>query len=259
MPVPVPLLDLKAQYQTIRDEVDEVVREVIESQYFVMGPNVDALEAEIAEYLGVPHAIGCASGTDALLLPMRAIDPQVIESAVPHRGDDSGREVILPAFTFFATAGAVWNAGFTPVFCDVDPVTFNVTRETLEAVWTEEDARGRAGPPLRADGADGRDQRARPRAGRGGDRGRGAGNRGSPGDRWTAGDGRERGHPRRDLLLPDENLGGFGDGGMITTDDAELAERLRKLRGPRWTADVPPRDGGDELAPRARFRPRCSA
>ena len=123
--MPVPLLDLRAQYATIRDELDEAVQKVFESQGFVLGPEVEGLEKEIADYIGVPHAIGCASGTDALLLPLKALHPE------------PGDEVIIPTFTFFATAGAVWNSGFTPVFCDVDGETFNVTPETLDAAWTD--------------------------------------------------------------------------------------------------------------------------
>ena len=123
--MPVPFLDLKLQYNALRSELDEAVGRVVSSQGFVLGPEVTALEEEVAEYLGVPFAVGVASGTDALLLPLRALEP------------NPGDEIILPAFTFFATAGAVWNSGFTPVFCDVDPDTFNVTAETLEAVWTD--------------------------------------------------------------------------------------------------------------------------
>ncbi|MFC1791381.1 DegT/DnrJ/EryC1/StrS family aminotransferase, partial [Gemmatimonadota bacterium] len=122
--MPVPFLHLKLQYQSLKTELDKTLLRVAESQHFVLGPEVQALEEEIADYLGVPFPVGVASGTDALLLPLRALDPE------------PGDEVIVPAFTFFATAGAVWNAGFKPVFCDVDLETFNVTAATLEAVWT---------------------------------------------------------------------------------------------------------------------------
>lgn len=97
----------------------------MESPIFILGPEVTALEAELAAYLGFPHAISCASGTDALLLPLKAL------------GAEPGSDILIPSFTFFATAGAVGNAGYRPVFCDVDPDTFNVTVETLDAVWTE--------------------------------------------------------------------------------------------------------------------------
>ncbi len=222
----VPLLDLGAQYQSIREELDAVLMEVVESQWFVMGPNVDALEAEIAEYLGVPHAIGCASGTDALLLPMKAIDPAVTGDGP---GDDR-RDVIVPAFTFFATAGAVWNAGFRPVFCDVDPVTFNVTPETLEPAWTD---RTRAVVPVHLFGqmagmadinrmAEERDAIVFE------DAAQAIGARQEiDGETVMAGAAATVGAIS---FFPTKNLGGFGDGGMVTTHDDEIAERVRKLR-----------------------------
>ena len=98
---------------------------VIERQQFIMGPEVPALEADIARFCHTKHAIGCASGTDALLLPLMALDLK------------PGDEVICPAFTFFATAGTVHNAGGTPVFVDIDPATFNVTAATIEPAITK--------------------------------------------------------------------------------------------------------------------------
>lgn len=219
----IPLLDLKAQYQSIRAELDSVVLGVIERQGFILGPEVDAFEEEMAAYLGVEHAIGCASGTDALLLPLRAMDPE------------PGDEVVLPAFTFFATAGAAWNAGFRPVFCDVDPDTFNVTEETVAAAWTD---RSRALIPVHLFGqmapmegilrfacarealvledcaqsigarqrVVGPDAVARPVA---------SGTLGA----WGA-----------FSFFPSKNLGGFGDGGLVTTRDAARADKIRKLR-----------------------------
>jgi len=220
----VPLLDLKPQYQSIRDALDAALLRVAESQGFILGPEVEALEAELAEFLNVPYAIGCASGTDALLLPLKALDPE------------PGDEVVIPAFTFFATAGAVWNAGFRPVFCDVDPDTFNVRRETLEAAWTP---RTRAIIPVHLFGqmapmADilelaqargavviedcaqsiGAAQRlAGPHAREGWVQSGAAGDMGSF------------------SFFPTKNLGGFGDGGLVTVrDSAELADRVGKLR-----------------------------
>jgi dTDP-4-amino-4,6-dideoxygalactose transaminase len=105
--MPVPLLDLQRQYKTIKDEVDREVMRVVESQRFILGPDVEKLETEIAEYTGSRHAIACASGTDAILLPLKALPLE------------PGAEVISPAFTFFATAGAICNAGMKPVFCDI--------------------------------------------------------------------------------------------------------------------------------------------
>lgn len=222
----VPLLDLKAQYDSIREDLDAAVMDVVESQWFVMGPNVEALEAEIAEYLGVPHAIGCASGTDALLLPMKAIDPCVTGEGVT----DDRREVIVPAFTFFATAGAVWNAGFKPVFCDVDPVTFNVTPDTLDEVWTEQT---RAVVPVHLFGqmapmAEINEMAAERDAIVFEDAAQAIGARQEiDGEPVMAGAAGEVGAIS---FFPSKNLGGFGDGGMVTTHDDEIAERVRKLR-----------------------------
>ena len=98
---------------------------MVESQRFVLGPAVEAFEEAVAEQVGVRHAVGCANGTDAIWLVLRAL------------GLEPGDEVIVPAFTFFGTAGAVWNAGLRPVFCDVDPVTFNLDADTVRACWSD--------------------------------------------------------------------------------------------------------------------------
>ncbi len=220
----VPLLDLKPQYEAIKDEVDRAIARVVDSQGFVLGPEVEALEGALAELVGVPHAIGCASGTDALLLPLKALDPA------------PGDEVILPAFTFFATAGAAWNAGFKPVFCDIDPRTFNVNLETVERVWTERtravipvhlfgqmapmaelaELAGERGALLLEDAAQAIGARQRRGAGASGDGGSVA-----AGAAGTAG---------AFSFFPTKNLGAFGDGGLVTSVDADLAERVAKLR-----------------------------
>lgn len=219
----VPLLDLRSQYEGIKDEVDAAVRRVVSSQHFILGPEVEALENEIASYVGTPHAVGCASGTDALLLPLRALEPV---------SDD---EVILPSFTFFATAGAAWNAGFKPVFCDVDPVTFNVTTETVEEVWTD---RTRAVIPVHLFGQMAPMHELVGLAGRRGavvledaaqaigarQRSRGPGSR----DGWVmAGAAGDAG---AFSFFPTKNLGGFGDGGMVTSRQPRLTETVGKLR-----------------------------
>lgn len=110
----VPVLDLKRQYVTIKDEIDAAILDVVASVQFILGPHVKAFEDAAADYCGVKHAIGVASGTDALLLSLKALDI------------GPGDGVILPSFTFFATAGVIHNAGATPVFCDIDPKTFNL-------------------------------------------------------------------------------------------------------------------------------------
>ncbi len=214
----VPLLDLTAQYQALREELDAAVSRVVRSQGFVLGPEVEAFEEAMAQYLGVAHAVGVASGTDALLLPLMALEPE------------PGDEVVVPAFTFFATAGAVWNAGFRPVFCDVDPVTFNVSAATLSAAWTP---RTRAVIPVDLFGQMAPMEDILPLA-----RDRGA---------VVLEDAAQAVGARREIegasvmagavapvtafsFFPTKNLGGFGDGGMVTALDGDLAERVRKLR-----------------------------
>src|ERR1700681_146884 len=114
-----PLLDLKAQSPPIRDSVVNAMTKVVEDQAFILGEPVERLERDVAKLSQATHAIGCANGTDALLLALRALDVG--------RGD----EVLTTPFTFFATAGAVHNVGARPVFADIDPDTFNLTGETI--------------------------------------------------------------------------------------------------------------------------------
>jgi dTDP-4-amino-4,6-dideoxygalactose transaminase len=210
----VPFLDLTLQYRSIRTEIDEAIQRVVASQGFVLGPEVQGLEEEIAAYVGVPHAVGVASGTDAILLPLKALDPR------------PGDEVVIPAFTFFATAGAVWNAGLKPVFCDVDPVTFNVTAETVDAAWT---ARTRATVPVHLYGQMAPMDEIRALASRRGafvleDAAQAIGASQSGARAGSAGDAGAF------SFFPTKNLGGFGDGGIVTTADGELAEKVAKLR-----------------------------
>lgn len=218
----IPLLDLKAQYATIENEVREAVDRVISSQGFVMGPEVEAFEEDMARYLDVPHAVGVASGTDAILLPLKALDP--------HPGD----EVIVPAFTFFATAGAAWNAGFTPVFCDVHPETFNVTVETLEAARTE---RTRAVVPVHLFGQMAPMEEILAWAERHGlmvledaAQAIGARREGGPGGKEGPTMAGAWAPVAAFSFFPTKNLGGFGDAGMVTARDDDMAERVRKLR-----------------------------
>ena len=214
----VPLLDLKAQHAAIKDAVLPAVLSVIERQQFIMGPEVAALEEAVAKVSSVRHAIGCASGTDALLLPLITLDLQ------------PGDEVICPAFTFFATAGTVHNAGGTPVFVDIEPGTFNLAPAAVEAAITPrtraiivvhlfgqlaamesilEIARAR-GLPVIEDAAQAIGARRR------------------IGGQWhTAG---ALGWCGTLSFFPSKNLGGWGDGGMMLTQDDALAERLRRLR-----------------------------
>ena len=119
--MPVPLLDLKLQYQSIREEIEPVIKQVVESQMFILGPEVERLEAEIAAYCSSAHAVGCTSGSDAIILALQAI------------GAKPGDEVLCPSYTFFATGGAVARMGLKPVFVEIDPTTFNMCPRATEA------------------------------------------------------------------------------------------------------------------------------
>src|SRR4029453_989890 len=122
---PIPLMDMVAQYRTIQKEIDEAIRQVLEAGQFILGPNVAALEKEVPAYLGVKRGVGVASGTDALVLALRALEI------------GSGDEVIVPSYTFFATAGAVLLVGATPVCVDVDPQTYTINVEQIRSHITD--------------------------------------------------------------------------------------------------------------------------
>jgi dTDP-4-amino-4,6-dideoxygalactose transaminase len=212
--VGVPALNLKAQYESIRGEIEDVVRQTMESQGFVMGPEVSELEREIAEYCGARHGIGCASGTDALLLPLMAwnIGP--------------GDEVITSPYTFFATAGSIWRVGARPVFVDIDPATYNIDASRIEAAITP---KTRAIIPVHLYGQAADMDAIRPIAERHNllileDAAQAIGARYKDRPVGTLG------HIAAFSFYPSKNLGGFGDGGMMTTDDPQLARHLARLR-----------------------------
>ena len=210
----IPLLDLTAQYDAISQEVDDAIRDVVHSQRFILGEPVERFEAAVADFLGVDHAVGCANGTDALLLTLRAFELEP--------GDD----VVIPSFTFFATAGAVWNAGLRPVFCDVDPHTFNVTAETVGAAWTE---RTRGTIPVHLFGQMAPMTEIRTLVSEHGgfvleDVAQAIGSSQAGVMAGASGDAGAF------SFFPTKNLGAFGDAGLISTNDGELAGRLRKLR-----------------------------
>ncbi|HET7603666.1 MAG TPA: DegT/DnrJ/EryC1/StrS family aminotransferase [Gemmatimonadales bacterium] len=214
----VPLLDLVAQHATIANEIVPAAMAVIERQAFIMGPEVGQLETAIASLSHVQHAVACASGTDALLLPLRALD------LAP------GDEVICPAFTFFATAGAVHNAGGTPVFVDIDPGTFNLAPAAVEAAITP---RTRAIIAVHLYGQMADMERLTAIAERHGvalieDAAQAIGARRKVAGTWRMAG--ELGHAGTLSFFPSKNLGGWGDGGMVLTQDAELASRLARLR-----------------------------
>lgn len=214
--MPVPLLDLRAQHATIRDDVIEKMMAVVDSQSFILGDEVAQLEHGVAALSRTKHAIGCASGTDALLLAYRALDIG--------RGD----EVITTPFTFFATAGTIHNVGARPVFVDIEPKTFNIDPAAARAAVTSRtkavvpvDLFGQMAAiecihelmpsiPIVEDAA--QTIGARRRMG---------GRERMAGEAATIG---------TFSFYPSKNLGGYGDGGMIVTQDDALADRLRRLR-----------------------------
>ncbi len=212
---PVPLLDLKAQYATIREEVRAAVDRVLESQYFILGPEVEALEAEVAAYCQCRYGIGVSSGSDALLVALMAIDLQ------------PGEEVITTPYTFFATAGAIARLGAKPVFVDIDPTTYNIDPARLEAAVTP---RTRAIMPVHLYGQVADMQPVMELAERHGlyvieDAAQAIGAEYK--DRRAG----SIGHIGCFSFFPSKNLGGVGDGGMVTTNDSALADRMKLLRG----------------------------
>jgi dTDP-4-amino-4,6-dideoxygalactose transaminase len=210
----IPFLNLKIQFGSIRDEILEAVTRVLESQHFILGSEVDALEREVAEYIGVDFAIGCASGSDALLLAQMAI------------GIGPDDEVITSPFTFGATAGSIARLTARPVFVDIHPDTFNFDEGQLAAAIT---SRTRAIMPIHLFGLPANmdavmaiarehhlaviEDAAQ-----------------AIGARWQTTQIGSFGTCGCFSFFPSKNLGGAGDGGMVTTDDPQLAQRLRMLR-----------------------------
>jgi len=216
--VTVPLLDLVAQYQSIQNEVLPALMRVVERQAFILGEEVGQLEERIAALAGARFGVACASGTDALLLPLRALD------LAP------GDEVITPSFTFFATAGTIHNAGGRPVFVDIDPATFNLTPEAVEAAVTP---RTRAIIVVHLFGQMAAMEAIQAIAQRHGlpvieDAAQAVGARRRIGGEWRPAG--SLGVVGAFSFFPSKNLGGWGDGGMMVTGDEALAARLRRLR-----------------------------
>ena len=211
---PLPLLDLKAQYTAIREEVRAAIDRVADSQRFILGPEVEALEQEVADYSQCAFAIGVSSGSDALLVALMATDL---------KPDD---EVITTPYTFFATSGVIARLGAKPVFVDIDPLTFNIDPNKIEVAITD---RTRAIMPVHLYGQIAEMDAIMEIANRhklyviedaaqaiGAEyHGRRAGS---------------IGHLGCFSFYPSKNLGAFGDGGMVTTNDSELAGRIRLLR-----------------------------
>jgi dTDP-4-amino-4,6-dideoxygalactose transaminase len=212
--MPVPLLDLDAQYRPLRDALLAAITRVCDSQRFIMGPEIDALERELSAQLGVRHAIAVSSGTDAVLLALMTLDIE------------PGDEVVTTTYSFFATAAAVVRLGARPVLVDIDPVTFNIDAAQAAAAITPRtkailpvhlfgqsadldpimSAAGRAGIPVIEDAAQaiGASYTSRPLGG--------------------------IGALGCFSFFPSKNLGAFGDAGLLTTNDDRLAARARLLR-----------------------------
>ena len=214
--MPVPLLDLRAQHATIREDVVRAMMDVVDSQKFILGEPVERLERAVAELSNTAYAIGCANGTDALLIAMRALDIG--------RGD----EVITTPFTFFATAGTIHNVGATPVFVDIDPETLNIDPAAIGAAIT---AKTRAIIPVDLFGQIAALEEVAKVAGSIPvieDAAQSIGARRRIGGAWKmAGEYATIG---TFSFFPSKNLGGYGDGGMIVTQDEALATRLRRIR-----------------------------
>ena len=209
--MPVPLFDTETPLAPLRATIIEKVTEVIEGGRFILGPEVKAFEQELAAYVGVAHASASANGTDAITIAARAL------------GVEPGDEVIVPSFTFYATAEAIAAMGATPVFCDVDRDTRNITADTVRPAITPKtkaivavdlfgmpaeisEIRDAFGLPVIEDAAQAL---------------------GASLDGVKAG---ALGDIATFSFYPSKNLGAFGDGGAITTDDDEFAERVHALR-----------------------------
>ena len=214
--MPVPLLDLRAQHATIRDDVVAALMQVVDAQAFILGEPVAQLECEVAGLSHARYAVGCANGTDALLLALRAL------------GVGPGDEVVTTPFTFFATAGTIHNVGATPVFVDVEPRTFNIAPEAVGAGVT---SRTKAVVPVDLFGQMaplGEVQLAAPGIPVIEDAAQSIGARRMIDGEWRmAGEAATIG---TFSFFPSKNLGGYGDGGMMVTQDEALFERLMKLR-----------------------------
>jgi dTDP-3-amino-3,4,6-trideoxy-alpha-D-glucose transaminase len=208
--VPVPLFDTKTPLAPLREEILARIEAVVDDGRYILGPNVAAFETDFAAYVGADHAIGVANGTEALTIALRAM------------GVGPGDEVVVPSFTFYASAEAIPPTGATPVFCDVDPDTFCVTPETVRAALTPRTKAvivvhlfGNVAPvhAIEALGVPVLEDAAQAAGSTSAD--------GRPGALGTA---------ATFSFFPSKNLGCLGDGGAITTSDGELADRVRMLR-----------------------------
>jgi dTDP-4-amino-4,6-dideoxygalactose transaminase len=208
--VPVPLFDTSTPLAPLRDELRAAVERILDSERYILGPEVAAFEEEFAAYIGAAHTVGVANGTDAITIALQAL------------GVGPGDEVVVPSFTFYASAEAIVPTGATPVFCDIDPQTFCATPETVRAALTPKTKAviavhlfGNVAPiaEIEALGVPVLEDAAQSAGSLGPD--------GRPG---------ALGSIATFSFFPSKNFGCFGDGGAITTSDARLAERARMLR-----------------------------
>lgn len=216
--IQVQMVDLKTQYQKLKSEIDAEIHEVLDSAAFINGPKVRDFQANLETYLGAKHVIPCANGTDALQIAMMAA------------GLERGDEVIVPAFTYVATAEVIALLGFTPVMVDVDPDTFNLTPDIVEAAITP---RTKAVVPVNLFGQSCDLEPIMKIAEKHGlwmmeD------NAQAIGADYTFSDGTVRktgtiGHVNGTSFYPSKNLGAYGDGGAISTNDDDLAEKCRMI------------------------------
>ncbi|MGE5613326.1 MAG: DegT/DnrJ/EryC1/StrS family aminotransferase [Bacillota bacterium] len=225
MQAKIPMLDLKAQYSTIRHEIRQAVDEVLESQQFILGPKVSKLEEEIAKYCGCRYALGVSSGTDAILLALMAL------------GVGHGDIVITTPYTFFATAGCIARLGARPLFADIDPDTFNIDPESLDCLLSalpeNELPRVKAVMPVHLFGQMADMERIVPICRKYGlkiveDAAQ------AIGSECIIGGEKRRAGSIGDIgcfsFFPSKNLGGIGDGGMVTTNDLALYDKIKLLR-----------------------------
>ncbi len=211
----VPLLDLKKQYQSLKSELDDALIRVAESQYFIMGPEVEKMEKAFCEYLNCKYAIGVSSGTDALLVALMALDIQ------------PGDEVIVPTYSFFATAGVVSRMNAVPVFAEIDPVTFNIDPDDIEKRITK---KTKAIIPVHLYGQSCEMDKIMKIAHKHNLK---VVEDGAQAIGVQYKDGKHVG-TIGDIgcysFFPSKNLGCFGDGGLVVSNDDELGEKLRILR-----------------------------
>ncbi|GAB6183592.1 DegT/DnrJ/EryC1/StrS family aminotransferase [Thermodesulfovibrio hydrogeniphilus] len=224
----IPLLDLKLEYEYMKEDIDNAIKRCLEHQRWILGPEVKELEQKIAEYLGVKYCIGCSSGTEALVLSLRAL-------AIKTKGKeyfDRTDEIITTPFTFTATGDAILRAGATPVFVDIDPLSFNINPESIRKYLSSQ-SRSRDskvvgiipvhlyGQPCDMDEimniAKEYDLFVVEDVAQ------------AFGGMWKGKKLGSFGHTGAFSFFPSKNLGGFGDGGMVATNDEEIAELVRML------------------------------